>query len=166
MDNGIEIQTPMEFLSRFQRCKNYPRDEEGILALANGLEAASRHTGITMADIVERCATSSDLCPTDYDLLTVAKEIKIQRAAAEEATRDRHAEWKKQYGPPQPYDWQSEAAKIMPAASRSNERQRKMWAALRDRFDSKHWPDWHTLAKAARELGYEDYATAWEKSGG
>ncbi len=156
---------PMEFLPRFQRCVNYPRDEEGVVALAQGLAASSRHTGVTMADIVERWATTSPYCPTDVELLATAKAIKAKRIWDAESERHIHAEWRRQYGPPTKFDWQTEAAKILPQARKAQERQRKMWEQLRERFDSNNWPDWTALAVAARELGYHDFADAWEKSG-
>ena len=165
MENDQEqMEFPMDLLPRFQRCANYPRDDEGVLALAQGLAAAWRHTGVRMADIVERCATDSQYCPTDADLLTVAKEIKAKRIWDADSKRHIHAEWRREYGDPVKFDWQGEAAKILPQARMTQERQRKMWERLRERFDPQHWPDWTTIAKAAREMGYEDFAVAWERS--
>lgn len=41
-----------------------------------------------------------------------------------------------------------------------------LWAKLSAKFPerkNREWPSWEDLAEAARELGYEDYARAWER---
>lgn len=45
-------------------------------------------------------------------------------------------------------------------------RQREMWAKLKAHFNVKHgkWPSYREMAPVARELGYADYADAWERS--
>lgn len=54
-------------------------------------------------------------------------------------------------------------APLKPFEKRRND---ELWQKLRQKFpDSKRgeWPSWEVLAQAARELGYEDYARAWER---
>ena len=59
----------------FSRCSNYPKEQAGIFGLAQGLVKASRITGVAQEAIVDRCADISKFCPTDADLLSVAREI-------------------------------------------------------------------------------------------
>ena len=65
----------MVLVSRLERTAGYPRSDDGVEFLARGLQKASATTGIKEARIVERCAEISRYCPTDSDLLTVAKDI-------------------------------------------------------------------------------------------
>ncbi len=60
----------------FQRCMNYPKDEDGIAALARGLMRASNLIGPSMTAIVEECLSSSLYCPTDADMLGVARDLR------------------------------------------------------------------------------------------
>ena len=69
-------------------------------------------------------------------------------------------QWERESGPPQPFDV------TVPKVER---RVDELWRLLRHKFPGcgrpgKPWPSWMVLAKAARELGYEDYARAWENS--
>jgi len=76
MSEEFELElTPEELVITFSRCANYPKDRAGILALAQGLVKASRITGVPMRAIVDRCTEISQWCPTDSDLLSVAREI-------------------------------------------------------------------------------------------
>ena len=78
-----EEKTPGELIVRFERCANWPRDPEGVIALAQGLRKAATEYGQSMESIVDRCASLSQYCPTDYDLRTVAQEMRddARRAA-------------------------------------------------------------------------------------
>lgn len=135
------------------RTKNYPREAAGVEGLADALLKASVRTQVPMRTIVERCAETSSWCPTDRDLLTVACDIRDQDRARTEGSKSQYAQWEREYGKPQPFPMQLPAKRV-----RRND---ALWAALRKQFPA-GWPDWRTLAAAARKLGYEDYARAWE----
>ncbi len=119
--------TSQELVARFSRCERYPEDKQGINFLADGLERASESAGVSMLEIVEACAAISRFCPTDAELLTVARNIRDEHRREEESKRDQKAEWEKQYGKPEPFrfdagssakgfDWKADAARIMPAS--------------------------------------------------
>lgn len=143
--------TAHELIGRFARCAKYPEDLDGINFLAEGLERAAKTTGVAMADIVDACTAISQYCPTDADLLTVARGIRDERARDEEAKRNRTAEWKRQYGKPEQFDWKAEAAKIMPAAKIHWEKDAQMLKLMRDKARERHT----TLAK----MGHWDRMT-------
>ena len=68
---------PEELVMRaFARCSNNPKERAGILGLAQGLKAASDRFGVTMVSIIRECVESSTFCPTDTDLLNVARELR------------------------------------------------------------------------------------------
>lgn len=156
----------------FSRCSNWPQDRAGQLGLAQGLRRASEQFHISQEDLIEKCREFSAFCPTDADLLRVAGDMYRVHQDAMEAARDRGAEWKKQYGPSKPADlgrgkcldcgrdWKE-------ILKTSGERNRLMWAQLREHFGIKankgKWPQWRDMAPVARKLGYEDYARAWER---
>lgn len=131
--------SPLDLIERFSRCQNYPRTVEGIQFLAQGLVHAQQTTGIEMEVIVGHCATISQYCPTDHELLNVARSIRDERLREAESRRDQTAEWERQYGPAKPYDWRSEAASIMPAA-------REYWRKDKQRIE--------LMRKKAREGGF------------
>ena len=62
-------------IEAFSRCSNYPKERVGVLGLAQGLAKAARVTGVSARAIVERCAEISQWCPTDMDLMNVAREL-------------------------------------------------------------------------------------------
>ena len=155
--------TPEELVASFSRSSNYPKDANGIQCLVDGLVKAGETFNIPLKDIVERCLEISTFCPTDYDLLAVADNLRYERQRAAEAKRNQTAEWEKQYGKPEPFSgWEAEAAKIMPAAAKYKAREAELWKELRKLYPST-WPSWGVLATEARRLGYHDYANAWEK---
>lgn len=59
----------------FSRSHNFPQEETAFIALVNGLMRASKITGISPSDIVEECLQISKFCPTDFDLLSVARDM-------------------------------------------------------------------------------------------
>ena len=63
----------------FSRCSNYPKESAGIFGLAQGLSKAARATGVAMRAIVGRCAEISQWCPTDLDLMNVARDLQPVR---------------------------------------------------------------------------------------
>ena len=70
----------------FSRCSNYPKDRTGVLGLAQGLRSAADRFGVEMPAIVAECAESSNFCPTDHDLLEVARALRPQD---KQANRDK-----------------------------------------------------------------------------
>ena len=86
-DTGI----PEELVVAFSRCQNYPRDPEGVLFLAQGLRRVSDSEGVPMQAIVDRCLMTSGFCPTDWDFVNIAKDIKhdSKRTEAVEQTGPR-----------------------------------------------------------------------------
>lgn len=70
---------PEEQVAAFARCPNYPRDENGVLFLAQGLRKAATRHGLRMSAIVEECLTTSGYCPTDLDMMNVARSLAIGR---------------------------------------------------------------------------------------
>lgn len=62
----------------FSRCSNYPKEREGVLGLAQGLRKAATRFKIAMEAIVEACTEASTYCPTDSDLINVARALKPQ----------------------------------------------------------------------------------------
>jgi hypothetical protein len=67
---------PFKIVPAFSRCANYPRDDDSLKALAQGLQRAASTYHVSMCDIVERCLESSDRCPTDYNLMEAARALK------------------------------------------------------------------------------------------
>jgi hypothetical protein len=128
-------QTPEELVARFGRCSNYPRDKAGVQFLAQGLAKAADATGTDMKDIVDRCSELSEFCPTDYDLLTIASEIKAARRAQAEAKRDRTAEWARECGPPSPF--KPNAEDISENGRIAQEKRKRMIILMREDCKSK-----------------------------
>ncbi len=60
----------------FSRCQNWPKDRIGISGIAEALERVSKRFGVPMERIVTECAESSAYCPTDADLINVARSLK------------------------------------------------------------------------------------------
>lgn len=102
-------------------------------------------------------------CPAPAEIGEAAASVG-DRLRAQERKDDRE-EWKRIYGPPQPFDSKlgEQTAKYPPS------RDEELWRLLRQRFpntqpNGERWPNWKALAVVARELGYEDYAEAWERA--
>ncbi len=155
----MELAEALEIVARLSRTKNYPRVEAGIVHLAEGLMRAVEATGANPQQIVMICVTTSEWCPTDFDLMTVAKQIRDEQKRAQEALQPPVEEqWRKTYGPPKAFDWKAlDTAKVARVKAREKEMLQKIKA---------HHPEelsWAGMAQAARELGYTDYADAWER---
>jgi hypothetical protein len=177
----MELDDVLEFVAmRLSRTKNYPRTVPELDALGEAVISASKKTGVEIHRIVDRCAEVSGVCPTDYDLLTVAKEIKIQdevaagthnslakQGNAQQFTRE---QLEAQYGPPQPIapkDLRDQLVAIGKAAqSKESEMWRKIKLELRQAPGQKSfaWPDWTELANVAEKLGYGKVADRWRNS--
>jgi len=171
--------TPFELIATFQRCPNFPKDELGTIALAQGLAKAARETGVEMQAIVERCCEISKFCPTDADLLVVARDISRLQAVSEgsydsmagagnHAPADQRRAWEKAYGPPKRFEW-NEADKQRVAGVKAREAAvhaaiRKELQLVEGKMPNGQRPDWRLMADAAEKLGFHDYAKAWRKS--
>ncbi len=153
-------ETPEEIVTRaFSRCQNWPKERLGVLGLAQGLRRASDRFAIPMNDIVLRCAEASQYCPTDADLITVAREMRDTIRRGAESKVDVTAEWQRQYGQPQDFNWQQiDHAKV----KRVKDRERELLAAIKAKYPQEL--SWAGMALAAAELGYYDYAEAWHRS--
>jgi|GEM_PF-4391671 len=81
----LALSKAIELVSKLERTRNYPRDPEGegVKNLARGLQKASDALKVSGALIIERCAETSEYCPTDADLFTVARDIARCNAVAE-----------------------------------------------------------------------------------
>jgi len=158
----IDLSTALDLVSKLSRTRNFPQTEDGVMDLAQGLMRAAGMIAVDAGDIVRRCADLSEFCPTDADLLNVARDLREERDREEQrATPSQEAQWRKQYGPPQDF------AVVIP--KKPKRRDDELWEKLRAKFPGagrrgKDWPDWLVLSQAARELGYLDYADAWAKS--
>jgi hypothetical protein len=60
----------------FSRCSNYPKERAGVLGLAQGLRASADKFGVSMSAIIAECVSTSSFCPTDHDLLEVARALR------------------------------------------------------------------------------------------
>jgi hypothetical protein len=162
----LTLDEALELVAGLQRTRNYPQTEDGVITFAQGLVRASRLLDGDGRAIIERCGDTSEFCPCDADLFTVAREIREERRREEEkASPDQLAQWRKEYGAPVPF----EAPDWYPEAKKTIARREELWRLLKLRFPQagrkgKDWPDWRTLAKHARELGYPEYADAWERA--
>lgn len=165
----LALDKAIELVEKLERTRNYPRDPEGkgVEGLARGLQRASETAKVAAARIVEKCAAESEFCPTDYDFLNIAKEIARLDAVAT-GTFDSLAgagnsignenEWREVYGPAKPFKFGDlDMAKV----KRVKNREREMFAAIKTKYPGEL--SWRGMIDAARELGYKDYADAWEK---
>lgn len=181
----LSLPYAVELLAKFERYGKFPTDPAGIDRLAADLKKSADATGIRADLIVDKCAESSAFCPTLADFMGAA--IEIQQAEEDKKRCDQvaagtydslagvpnraqsHADWERQYGPPKPFNVGERAAALRTAAKGDEEqsRHKAMWAAIRRHLKLKSdedWSAWPVCAKAARELGYADYADRWEAS--
>ena len=170
-DESREDLTPEDLCRQaFMRCSNWPADPLGQQGLFQGLAEASRQSGISKEAIIARCKELSAFCPTDYDLLRVAGEmaaraIELEKSAKQE-TQTR--EWQRQYGKPKPFEQADTCtccgrlwSEIMSTAI---QRQARLWDLLRQHYGTPgKWPPCRDMAPVARQLGFADYADAWER---
>lgn len=69
--------SPEEMATRaFSRCQNWPKDRMGIAGLVEALERAAERFGVQISRIISECAQASVFCPTDADILNVARALK------------------------------------------------------------------------------------------
>jgi hypothetical protein len=169
----MELADAIKLIGKLSRTRNFPQSEDGVKDLAESLDRISGAIGIDPAALVQRCADLSEFCPTDADMWTTAREIKEEiRRKAESASPTQMARWRKEYGDPKPVDLSEidpEFRERFVKAQANAKRREELWSKLKKKFPSAampkgQWPNWDVLAKAARELGYPEYADAWEKS--
>jgi hypothetical protein len=157
----------------FSRCSNWPEDQLGQQGLFHGLYQASEQYQVTQEDLIARCREQSAFCPTDHDLMAIGAELFRLRADAREAARDRHAEWRAQYGSAQKVPVVGMTGKCTCGCDRgwkeimgtSQDRQKALWDGLRAHFQpvKGQWPPYRDMAPMARKLGFEAEAQAWER---
>jgi hypothetical protein len=112
--------------------------------------------------LVDKCKSGSDFCPHVNDIAAVAAEM---REAQHASGPSQQQQWRKQYGPPQPFD--AETGVDWNRVHAVLDRHDRLWRLLRAKLHVSgfKWPDWTALANAADELGYHDYAFCWRRSG-
>lgn len=71
----MELADAIQIVSRLSRTKRFPTTRDELEGLAEGLQCAHKATGVPGPQIVTKCAELSEWCPTDADLLTVARDI-------------------------------------------------------------------------------------------
>ncbi len=156
----------------FSRAPNYPRETAAFCGLVNGLVNAEKATKVPAARIAAHCAEQSKYCPTDADLLTMARDM-VRCDAVAAGTFDSlagagnhvdaqpidHAAMREQYGDPVPIDRKSfDTAK----AKGVRERERELLSKIKAKYPKDL--NWNQMAAAAEEFGYHDYAKAWRNS--
>ncbi len=78
----VSLTRAIELVSKLSRTKKYPTDDDGVQHLARGLQQASESASIGAGRIIDRCAQISEWCPTDAELLSVARDIAREDAVA------------------------------------------------------------------------------------
>ncbi len=71
----VSLTRAIELVKKLGRTRHFPQDDAGLECLARGLQNAEQKTKIGAGRIIERCATTSEWCPTDAELLTIAKDL-------------------------------------------------------------------------------------------
>jgi hypothetical protein len=78
----VSITRATELVSKLSRTRKYPETEDGVQSLARGLQQASEATKIGAGRIIDRCAVTSEWCPTDAELLTIGRDLAREDAVA------------------------------------------------------------------------------------
>ncbi len=76
MEEPREHNTEDMAVRAFSRCQNWPKDRTGIAGLVEGLERAASRFGVPVARIITECVETSPYCPTDADLINIARGLK------------------------------------------------------------------------------------------
>ncbi len=156
----MELAEALELVARLSRTKNYPKDENGVVYLAEGLMLAVKETGANPEQIIMVCRTTSEWCPTDADLMTMGRQIRDEQLRAKEALEPSvETQWKAKYGEPKPFDWK---ALDMDRLKRVKDREAKMIREIKAKYPKEL--SWAGMVEAAWELGYDDYARAWHNA--
>lgn len=152
----LAIDKAIELVTKLDRTINYPKEMPSVVNLARGLQKAADTMMVSASLIVEKCAEASQFCPTDADLLTVARELRDENRRKNQP--DVTKEWQAMYGAPKPFDWkQIDNGK----AKHVKDRERQLLNAIKAKYPGEL--SWHAMIEAAKELGYPDYAEAWTK---
>lgn len=160
---------PLHLISGFQRCMNYPKDELGLLALAKGLQRAAMVTQVGMAEIVDACMAISMYCPTDAELMVVAKNLREDRERdnRKSARSQWHAEMRAIYGEPRPFSIEEQINEpvFWAAVKVEKERQRVMWQRLYEHFSAKYpgLPRWKLWARVSWRAIYRQMTAMGEE---
>jgi len=146
---------------RLSGFRGYPHNPTGEGYFIDAFQCAC----VSVAHAEAVIASFDELMPTVKEIRDTAANLKPRFLPPSPSQRE---EWEKQYGPPDPgfYD-----QVMKQAATPQKSRDAELWSKLREKFPTagrkkNDWPSWRVLAAAARELGYDDYARAWEKSAG
>jgi hypothetical protein len=142
----------------FSRCSNWPQDRSGQIGLAQGLKMAAIRFGFTMAEIIAVAREASAFCPTDFDLLSIARDMRRRVAEVEgnELRQHQRADWEAEYGPPSAIavDWEPDKSAEAKRFERDNQ--------VRDIITAKRggWPgwakvSWREIYECWRDLGWE-----------
>ncbi len=164
----------IELVTKLARTKKYPTTDDGVADLARGLQHASEAAKIGAGRIIDRCASISEWCPSDAELLLVAQDLAREDAVADGtydsmasaancAPKLSKADLEREYGPPQPI---VVTAAVKTRGKVAQDRHKRMWQEIRDKLHlrpNEDYPSWQKCAAAARELGYMDYADGWER---
>lgn len=70
----LTIEEAIEITLKLSRQANFPDSEQGIKDLAKGLQKAVA-LGISPDQLIEACKSASPYCPTDWDMMQVARDL-------------------------------------------------------------------------------------------
>lgn len=129
--------------------RGYPKDGENRFAEVLQESAVS----------VEHAKAVMQSFDGEFPTIREIRDTAMNLRAKFEREPDMRAEWEKQYGPPQPFD--------VTVPQNPIRRDDQLWRDIRKHVGASadlSRMSWPALAKIARELGYEDYARAWEGS--
>lgn len=143
----------IKLVARFQRCKNYPKDETELVRMAGTLERASRDFHVSMEKIVTEALDTSEWCPTDADLRTIAQSVRGPEKAPE---------LKSQPGSYGPRFNPSELARIMENGKRAETERKEQYRRIKEKLGVSGCANINGLdmAWARRELGYQQLPEA------
>ena len=60
----------------FSRCPNFPKDQIGFDGLVKGLRDSAKRFKVSESAIIAECVETTQYCPTDYDLINVARSLR------------------------------------------------------------------------------------------
>jgi hypothetical protein len=91
----MELDDALELVERLSRTQNYPKDKSGLNHLAEGLIYASDTFDIPGSEIIAECAQVSNFCPTDHDLIAIARNLGQARDRKAIASLSSQPHWMK-----------------------------------------------------------------------
>lgn len=150
-----------ELIIAFERCVNYPRDEEGVILFAQELRRASDQTGVAMASIVTKCREVSDRAPEFADMVNIAREISADEERKRDAFAEQQRQWREQYGKPEKFqcDWSLVGCHEVHKARRLMNQRIAAHLGINSVNPNPNRRDlqrvsWHDYFTAKKELGY------------